>query len=182
MHDPVISAGNDTLVCWYVTSIDLHGTASNYKALGWVSSGTGTFTNTSALETTYLPTLADKLNGSVDLSLIAIRNLPCTGNVTSTRHVTFDQCTGTPEIPSEPGFTLKPNPANDHVTITLSGISGEARLSITSTDGRIVWSNVIQVSGTTLQQPVDLTGFARGVYYVTLSAGNTVKSSKLVVK
>ncbi len=181
---PVISAGNDTTVCWYLTAIDVNGTADNYKAIGWVTSGTGNFDNNSALNTVYHPTLADKLNGSVDLTLIAIPNPPCTGNVSSVRHIIFDQCTGLNEdISTEPGITLQPNPARNQVNITLNGIGTSiATLTLSTIDGKQVYRQEIEGNGKAITQIVNLTGFTRGIYVVQLKTGKQVSSAKLIVQ
>ena len=41
MPQPIVSAGSDTTVCWYVTSIPVSGTAINVNAINWTSLGTG---------------------------------------------------------------------------------------------------------------------------------------------
>ncbi len=184
VHMPVISAGADTTVCWYLTSIPMHGTASNYRALGWSTSGTGTFSNTSSLETNYLPTLTDKLAGSVDLNLIAIANLPCSGNVMSTRHVIFDVCTGIPgQNNTETGLTIQPNPAHGTVAITMSGIStNPAMLTITSIDGKIILSEMVEAATKPILKQLDISGYAKGVYVVHLKTGKQVLTEKMIVQ
>lgn len=183
-HLPVPNAGPDTTVCWYVTSIGLHGTATNYKVIGWTTSGNGTFSNSSQLNTTYNPTLNDKLNGSVNLNLVAIANLPCTGNVTSTKHVTFDACTGLGGQPStEPVFVLQPNPAHGMVTVTASGKSNRpAVLSLISLDGKILFETTLTLNGTTITQPIDLSGFAKGMYIVQMRSNEKVITQKLNIQ
>lgn len=181
---PVVNAGADTTVCWYVTSVGLHGSATNYKAIGWTTSGSGSFSNNSTLETTYMPTLADKLAGSVNVTLVAIANSPCTGNESHTKKITFDQCTGVAEdLSTSPSLSIQPNPASSSVNITLKGTGkGVAILTITSTDGKIVYSENIQGSGKILTKNLDVTGFAKGFYVVQLRAAEQTTSGKLVIQ
>jgi hypothetical protein len=182
-HLPIVNAGADTIVCWYVTTIDLHGTASNYKVIGWTTSGNGTFTNSSQLNTVYNPTLADKMNGSVNLNLVAIANLPCTGNIMSTRHVTFDVCTGIGGEPTtEPAFVLQPNPASDMVTFIASGKSeGASMLTIYGTDGKIMIEMPVELNGNRLSKQIDISRFAKGLYIVQLKTSAKVLTQKLNV-
>lgn len=184
MPRPVAFAGADTTVCWYITSIPMNGTAQYYRALGWTTTGSGTFSNPSSLVTNYLPSLNDKLNGSVDLKLIVISNLPCSGNVTSTRHVTFDVCTGIAgQNNAEPGLAVQPNPAHESVTVGISGIStGSAVLTITAMDGKTRFTENIAASSTTVQKQIDLSGFDRGVYFIQLNTGKKLLTQKLVVQ
>ena len=184
MPMPVVSAGPDTIVCWYVTSIDLHGMASNYKVLGWTTTGSGTFSNSSAPVTTYLPTLNDKIAGSVDLKLIAISNTPCSGNVSSVKHVVFDACTGIAgQTNTESGITIRPNPAHGTVAITLTGISNNpALLTITSIDGKTVYTESIEAAVKPVVKQLDITGFAKGVYVVQMKTGKQVMTEKMIVQ
>ena len=183
MTMPVVSAGADTIVCWYVTSVDVAGTASNYKALGWTTTGSGTFANASALSTTYQPTLADKLAGSVDLKLVAIANLPCTGNIFSVKKVTFDACTGIAGDKIETGLTIRPNPAHGSVVITLNGIGNiPAQLTITSVDGKMIFNETIVTATTNIQKQLDITGYASGIYVVQLKTGKQVITEKMIVQ
>jgi hypothetical protein len=183
-YKPIVNPGADTTVCWYVTSIDLHGSITNYKQFGWSTTGSGTFTNTSTLETTYLPTLDDKLLGYVDLKLVASSNAPCTGNVTGTKRVTFDVCTGiTGNTSTEPGLLIQPNPAHSNVAIAIKGISaGAAVLSITSMDGKSLFSESIEATNSPVVKNLDITGYPRGIYFVQLTTGKKVITQKMVVQ
>ena len=181
---PVVSAGADTVVCWYVTSVALHGSATNYKQFGWSSTGSGTFSNTSTFETTYFPSLDDKLAGFVDVKLVASSNAPCTGNVTSTKRITFDVCTGiVGQNNTEPGLLIQPNPAYGNVAIAVKGISsGSATLSISSMDGKSLFSEVINASSTPVLRKMDISGYARGIYFVQLTTGTKVITEKMIVQ
>jgi hypothetical protein len=181
---PVVFAGADTTVCWYVTSVDLHGSATNYKLFGWSTTGSGTFSNTAVFETTYAPSLEDKLAGYVDLKLVASSNAPCTGNVTSTKRVTFDVCTGiTGQNNTEPGLLIQPNPAHANVAIAVKGIStGSAILSISNMDGKNIFSEVIEASSAPTIRKMDISGYPKGVYFVQLKTGKKIITEKMVVQ
>jgi hypothetical protein len=183
-HMPLSNAGADTIVCWYVTSIDLHGMASNYKALGWTTSGSGTFDNSSQLNTVYRPSQADKLAGSVNLNLVAIANVPCTGNTTSTRKITFDVCTGTgSNAASQASFILQPNPARTSVTVNVTGLSANAAtLTIRSLEGKIMYESSLKTDGSALSHQIDLNGYAKGLYIVQLKSDEKVVTQKLNVQ
>lgn len=181
---PIVSAGADTTVCWYVTSVDLHGSVTNYKVFAWTTTGSGTFTNTSALETTYHPSLNDKISGSVDIKLVAISNPPCIGNITSTKVVTFDVCTGIAgQNNAEPGILIQPNPAYRNVAIAVKGInSGSSVLSITSMDGKKIFSEIIEASSSPVVRNMDISGYAKGIYFVQLNTGKKIITEKMIVQ
>ncbi len=183
-YRPTVYAGADTTVCWYVTSVDLHGTASNYLGFQWSSSGSGSFSNNAVLETTYHPSLNDKISGSVDLKLKASGIAPCTGTVTSIKHVVFDVCTGIAgQSNSEPSLIIQPNPAHGTVSLGIKGIGTDAPvLSITSMDGKTIFTEVLEVSSTPVIKQIDLSGYTRGVYFVQLKTGKKVITEKMVVQ
>ena len=69
-----VSAGADGSIC--ATGYLLNSaTASNENTLSWTSSGTGTFSDNSALQPEYTPSAADVLSGSVDLTLNRYKQL-----------------------------------------------------------------------------------------------------------
>jgi hypothetical protein len=184
VFEPAVFAGTDTTVCWYVISVDLYGTATNYHQLKWTTNGTGTFADTAALVTTYIPSLQDKIAGFVDLKLIATSNEPCSGTTTSSRHVTFDVCTDiSGQNVTNPELVIQPNPAKDMVAIAIRGINaGSSVLSIKSMDGKILLSEAINASATAVIRKIDLSGYARGIYFMQLKTGKKVITEKMIVK
>ena len=79
----IADAGLADAVCEGST-YTLGGTsASNYSAIGWTSSGTGTFNPTNTLTPIYTPSAADILAGSVTLTLTAYGNSPCSDAIST---------------------------------------------------------------------------------------------------
>ncbi len=70
---------------------------------------------------------------------------------------------------------LYPNPAS--TTVTISGISGEATVSVVDMNGRTVYSERANETLT-----IDLTGYAQGAYFVRISGEQTMAIRKLIVK
>jgi hypothetical protein len=180
---PTVSAGNDKTVCWYVTEVELNGSASNYNQIGWVSSGTGTFSNVTSPASIYYPSLNDKIAGSVDLRLVATSQAPCTGNVADTVHVVFDVCASVPgQTSQEPALMIQPNPAHGSVTISIRGVNEPSTLTITSMEGKTMLSENIEGSASTVLKQMDLSGYAKGVYFVQLRSGKKVLTEKMIVQ
>jgi len=85
----VANAGNPDNVCEGST-YTLSGTsASNYSAISWTTSGTGSFNPTNTLTPTYTPSAADIAAGNVTLTLTATGNSPCS-DATSSMILTID--------------------------------------------------------------------------------------------
>ncbi len=59
--------------------------ALNYSSINWTSSGSGTFTQSSSVTPTYIPSLLDYSNGSVTLTITALHYNAC--NTNATEHI-----------------------------------------------------------------------------------------------
>lgn len=89
---PTPVAGTDITTCPTSPAVNITAgsSATSYASVLWTSSGTGTFTNATSLTTaTYNPSAADKIAGSVTLTLTATAIAPCTGSVASTKTLTI---------------------------------------------------------------------------------------------
>jgi len=84
---PIVNAGADQTVCANNALVTLSGT-SNTSSGQWSTIGTGTFTVSGSLATTYAPSAADIVAGSVQLVLASTNNGTC-NPVTDTLTVSF---------------------------------------------------------------------------------------------
>lgn len=87
---PQVNAGEDREVCEGNVDIS-NATATNYSTLIWNTDGTGSFSNSTIIDPTYIPSEADIANGSVVLSLTATATGPCTGTTTDDVVISFIQ-------------------------------------------------------------------------------------------
>jgi hypothetical protein len=183
MVPPTAFAGNDTLICDWITVMPVHGIATNAKMTTWGKSGDGVFADPSSLNTTYTFGPNDKASGSVDLFLVAFAKPPCSGKVTDTRHVVIDPCTSVPE-PLQDALRLEisPNPAERLVTFSVNGLKDQARLSVTGMDGTTYASFPVEPSGRKTMKQVDISGYSKGVYIIKLKTVDQVLTEKLVIR
>jgi hypothetical protein len=181
---PVVSAGADTTVCWYVVDIPVKGTADHVNAINWTTSGTGTFDNAQTFSTVYHPTLEDKLAGSVDLTFTGVPEPPCTLNVSDPRHVVFDVCTGLDNAgKAEPTLVIRPNPASGRVSFGISGTgTGTWMLTIRSMEGQNLLAEPVESGSSPILKTIDISGYPKGVYVVQLKNGKKVITDKLIVQ
>lgn len=77
-----IASAQDTSVCFNATNIPLRGQVSVVaNSLNWYTlNGSGTFSSTNTLNTTYTPSVTDKANGVVYIVFAASTTLNATGN------------------------------------------------------------------------------------------------------
>ncbi|MCX6305054.1 MAG: T9SS type A sorting domain-containing protein [Bacteroidetes bacterium] len=184
VNAPTAFAGNDTIVCWYVSPIPVNATATNYLRFLWGSTGDGTFTDPLSLTTAYIPGIRDKTSGSADLKLIVWPLAPCMQKATSMKHIALDPCTGILEnTRSEVKMVIQPNPAHDEVLITVKGLAKEAVLTITGLEGREVYSGSFDPSGKeTATKKLDIRAYAKGLYLVKLRSENNVSVTRFIVQ
>jgi hypothetical protein len=184
INPPTVAAGNDTTVCQWVNSIYLYGTANNYSAVSWSTSGDGSFDFPNQLACTYFPGQGDKSNAQVDLSLTAAPLPPCPNTISSTKHVLFDPCTGVP-----PGgssllkMSIQPNPAYDAFSIIIDGLANQAViLHISDITGKAIFSEEFTASAATYRKSLNASDFGNGIYIVRVIADSEVLTGKLIVK
>ncbi|MCX6248225.1 MAG: T9SS type A sorting domain-containing protein [Bacteroidetes bacterium] len=180
---PEIYAGNDTTVCSWAGSIELHGTASNYKMFSWGTSGNGAFTDHSALNTTYYFGIHDYQVDSVDIYLLAFANSPCKGKIISTKHVAIDACTGIPvNAGNEQNIILQPKPAKESVTITINNLTERSVfISVTDMKGQTLFSEELANSSGSAVKQLNLEGYSPGIYFVKVRSDNKVITKELVL-
>jgi hypothetical protein len=180
---PTVSAGNDTTVCSYLPSVVLHGTASNYRMVGWATSGNGYFLSQDTLTTTYVFGTVDYALGSVNIALIAFPISPCSGNVNSQKHIVLDPCTGIGETAmTDVDLIIRPNPAKGSATLTLNGMQNKpGKLTLTSPNGQELLTLDLPASETTLTRQLDLNEYPAGIYFLKVRSDKQVITKELVI-
>ncbi|MCX6244363.1 MAG: T9SS type A sorting domain-containing protein [Bacteroidetes bacterium] len=180
---PVAFAGNDTTVCEYVKSIQLHGQVANYKSFQWGTSGDGAFDNRFSLNPVYHFGIHDYQVDSVDLYLVLFGNSPCPMRTVGTRSVAIDPCTGIANAAADNlNVSVHPNPARGSATIGISGLAGKtALLTLTNVKGEILFSEEISASFQPVSKQVDLSGYSSGIYFIRVKTDEKVLMKKLVV-
>ncbi|MFN3405077.1 MAG: gliding motility-associated C-terminal domain-containing protein [Cytophagaceae bacterium] len=74
---PTANTGGNRTICADLNSITLNGAVTVAGGGQWTTSGTGTFSNANALNTTYTPSAQDRTNGNVTLTLTTTSNDNC---------------------------------------------------------------------------------------------------------
>ena len=117
---PDVFAGNDSTCCKHVDNIQLEGRASNILTSKWTTSGDGSFSDETSLNTLYFPGIYDKSMASVSLQLLGIPQPPCP-TASSVKHVTFGPCPGIgEELPISGRMDVFPNPVKEQLFIRMN--------------------------------------------------------------
>ncbi|MBI3518733.1 MAG: IgGFc-binding protein, partial [Bacteroidetes bacterium] len=124
---PIVDAGNGLTLCKNnISSIPLNGSLQLAAGANWTSSGDGSFGNSGALNTTYLPSLNDLAADSITIKLTSTGSLNGCPNQQDSLKIRF---TNAPVVAIGPDASVCANNA----TIAISG-----SVSIGSTTG--IWS------------------------------------------
>lgn len=84
------NAGSNASICSNGTYTVSGASATNYSALTWTTTGTGTFSDIHVLSPIYTPSANDISVGNVTLTLTATPNLPCASPVSATMLLTIN--------------------------------------------------------------------------------------------
>jgi len=170
VHDmPELELGSDTIVCAY-DEIILDATILNGVSYVWSPGGETTATITVDSTGAGL--------GSQTYSVIATDENGCA--VEDEITVTFDVCSGLDE--QKLNVSIYPNPANKLVNLAIRGNASKLEYTLLNYQGKEVYSKDLgSFSGSEIQQ-INLSTYARGIYYLRLNTGESVTIHKIVIQ
>ena len=145
--------------------------ASNNDAWGTVTGG-GTYAEGDTVELVATPNEGYRFVSWQDGNSHATRTITVVGDATYT--ATFAAQNGIDDVQSA-NVTLFPNPAS--AAVTIRGMEGECVVTLVDLNGREVYK---ANANNTLT--IDLTGYAKGAYFVRIMGERTTAIRKLVVK
>jgi hypothetical protein len=180
---PTCFAGDDVFINTPIPpSIDLQGTASNYKAFGWVTNGDGYFSNSQSLNTTYFFGATDTLYGNtIELKLVALPVSPCQGNVFSIKKVFFFEV-GIKDSGID-HLKVYPNPANDNLNITFDlNVIQSVKLEFVSIKGEPVYTESFGICKGRFEKRIELNSLEKGVYILRIITDKGTSTLKVVVQ
>jgi hypothetical protein len=180
---PSVFAGNDTMICRYLSDISLSGIASNCNSVRWFTSGDGYFDKPEALNTMYHFGANDKFSDSLFLKLTAYPAIPCLP-VTSTRTVVTDTCAGLNDLSGDSfQVCLHPNPVGDKLTVELSYVKENTiTIAISNPLDKILMTEKIELPNHEITRQIDVSGFASGVYYLRVQTKSGIVVRPFIVK
>jgi hypothetical protein len=178
-----VFAGNDTTVCSNTVSIELHGTATNYKSIIWGTSGNGGFSDRYSLNTVYTFGTHDHQADSVDIYLVGFGTSPCPIRVTSTKRISLTPCDMIQEnTENDQNVILQPNPAKGSVTIIITGLTNSsALLTITDIKGQTFFSEELTALTKTVTKKIDLQQYPSGIYFIKVMTDKKVVTKRLII-
>jgi hypothetical protein len=168
--NPVVLGQDSTMCIW--ESITLDATIPNAASYLWSPGG----------ETT--PTITcvgnDMGVGAHTVSVVVTDNNGCV--VSDQITITIDICSFIGENETELRLLIHPNPATNVLNIQLNGKSNKVTYHLLNYQGQVLYtSSDVSVNGSYNEQ-LDLSGYAKGIYYLRLNSGNTSTVRKVVIQ
>ena len=82
----------------------------------------------------------------------------------------------------ETGLGVYPNPATASVTLRTAGLhpNEPIRIRVTGIRGNMVWEQVVEEKGSTLNYPLETDRFPAGVYFIRVTQGQTTAVERMV--
>lgn len=77
---------------------------------------------------------------------------------------------------------LYPNPASNNTTLSIKGINGKVKISITDVQGRSISTIERESSNGEVNHSINLEAYAKGVYYIRIQSDSSIKTQKLIVQ
>ncbi len=119
-------------------------------------------------------------HSSINMYTVTLKAQNGSGFTTTTHTVSVDlECVGIEENNSAQNMMMYPNPANDAVTVKMSG-SDNYSLKLVNVLGAVVYSENV-AKGTDVKT-IDVSSMPKGVYFLTLESGAGKTSRKLIIE
>ncbi len=77
---------------------------------------------------------------------------------------------------------LYPNPASNNTTLSIKGVNGKVKISITDVQGRSISTIERESSNGEVKHSINLEAYAKGVYYIRIQSESSIKTQKLIVQ
>jgi hypothetical protein len=154
------------VVCVYTADITLGGNPAN-----------GAFSGTGVSGTTFSPATAG--TGTYTITYAVTDANGCYNE--ETVDITVDNCTGIATNDAT-AIEVYPNPTSGLFTMSIANSTiATVTISVVDMHGKIVYNNLTKGLASEFQEVIDLSGLAKGMYFVQMNFGSETKIEKLII-
>ncbi len=109
-------------------------------------------------------------------------NNDCGDGVVSSKAVFVKNCTGIDQKNLESTVRIFPNPVSGELTITIKGRENQLNLTLSDVNGKVLYSEKLTAIPADFRKKLDMSGYAKGVYFLNLSNNERAYSEKVIVQ
>lgn len=150
---------------------------NNNITLGGATPAGGTYSGTGVTGTTFNAATAGVGTHTVTYTVTVAG---CSG--TATDQIEVSACAGIEDLIAAGVLNIFPNPASEQVTFTFNDAQADnVALTIISQEGKTVYQTNFQTMGSGYTKTVDVSKFAKGIYYVRINSNGNTTTAKLVL-
>ncbi len=172
----ITSVGGDSIVVAGTKSYTVPAItgATSYV---WTYSGTGA-TITGTTNTISISFLSNFTGGNLTvMGQNACGNGTVSPAYTITNYVGIDDQNG-----NSLNYSIYPNPTKGKITVVINGVSSKLELQITNLQGEVIRTQSISNDKQSYTTDIDLSNYAKGIYFVKIINNNFVKVEKVVLQ
>jgi hypothetical protein len=126
--------------------------------------------------------LVDFSSSAISGNILVMGRNNCGDGQASMKTLIVKSCLGIPENNPGSGITVYPNPAQDILNISIHGRGNQMMLNIIDVNSRSVYQENLTNFPTEFVKQVDISKFAKGVYFVKLMDNQSLYIVKLIIR
>jgi len=166
---PPLHLGNDTTIC-INNVLTLDGGAGDFT-FQWSTGDTSRFLQ------------VDAHTLGVGVHNISLSRTGYGVSETDDIDITVDACTGIDNSEKNLDFSVKPNPSQGIFVVNISSIDkSDIDLIIYNSQGKKVYSELIQTKQEDISKRIDIKSLSAGIYFIKIQQGNRTKTQKIVIQ
>jgi hypothetical protein len=106
----------------------------------------------------------------------------CGSGTESSLAVVVKNCTGIDHKNLDAVVKIYPNPVSNELTVNISGREQQLMLTLSNVSGQVIYSEKLDNINAGYLKKLDMSGYAKGVYFIKLAAGDRVYREKVIVQ
>jgi PKD repeat protein len=168
-------------VCWddiWIYTVDPVADADTYEwVLDPISAGSLAVNNNQCTVT-----FGDTYQGNATLKVRGVNECG-EGAWSPLLSILIDDCTGIDDLSQKSAISIYPNPNSGNFTMSYkSNFSGDVKVSVTTTTGIIVFSNIFKNTSADSPINIELPEISEGVYFLKAESENQITTEKIIVR
>jgi hypothetical protein len=88
----------------------------------------------------------------------------------------------TENIQKQPIVNIYPNPSQGLFNVSITNCPGKVDMAVMNLQGQVVYTDVLSSIGVTISKQLNISGFAKGIYFIRLTSEHETWMEKVVLR